>query len=236
MLPPDRTLKNSFLDPPEQKTRDEHIRALRRELRAAREELPDLVSARELLETAPEEGADAPVAFGVAESILNAACALAETAENLRSDPPAFESRSFLRRLGQAGADPRKVTWTAGLVRRGLEVYAGFPGEAVERFAGAVRADVEDWAEELGRKVRRLEVEAEAVARLLDNNVARKQTATLLPGGGRDERIAKYERHLHHLLTSTLHELERFQARREGEAVPPPVAADLNVTIDTKGG
>ena len=49
---------------------------------------------------------------------------------------------------------------------------------------------------------------------------------------GRDERVAKYERHLHTLLTSTLHELERLQARRGGEAVPPPVVADVNLTVD----
>jgi uncharacterized membrane protein YccC len=90
--------------------------------------------------------------------------------------------------------------------------------------------------EELERKVRRLEREADAVARLLDGKADRKQAAKLLPGDGRDERIAKYERHLHNLLTSTLHELERLQARREGEAVPPPAVADVNVTVDAGPG
>jgi hypothetical protein len=71
------------------------------------------------------------------------------------------------------------------------------------------------------------------MARLLDGRTARKQAARLLPADGRDERIAKYERHLHNLLTSTLHELERLQARREGEAVPPSAVADVNVTIDS---
>jgi len=55
---------------------------------------------------------------------------------------------------------------------------------------------------------------------------------TLLLSDGKDERIAKYERHLHNLLTSTLHELERLQARRQGESVPPPVVADVNVIIE----
>ncbi len=72
-----------------------------------------------------------------------------------------------------------------------------------------------------------------SLARFLDSRAERKRAAKLLPGDGRDERIAKYERHLHSLLTSTLHELERLQARREGEAVPPPAVADINVTIDT---
>jgi hypothetical protein len=79
----------------------------------------------------------------------------------------------------------------------------------------------------------RLEGHAAAVARLLDEGNTRKQGARLLPGDGRDERIARYERHLHNLFTSTLHELERLQARREGEAVPPPVVADVYATVDT---
>jgi hypothetical protein len=65
---------------------------------------------------------------------------------------------------------------------------------------------------------------------------ARQRSARLLPGDGRDERIAKYERHLHNLLTSTLHELERLQARRAGEAIGPPAVADVTVTIDTGHG
>jgi hypothetical protein len=47
------------------------------------------------------------------------------------------------------------------------------------------------------------------------------------------ERLAKYSQHLHTLLTSTLHELERLQARREGEPVAPPAVADVHVTVDT---
>jgi hypothetical protein len=39
-----------------------------------------------------------------------------------------------------------------------------------------------------------------------------KAGVKLMHGDGHDERIAKYERHLHNLLTSTLHEPERFQA------------------------
>jgi hypothetical protein len=46
----------------------------------------------------------------------------------------------------------------------------------------------------------------------------------------------KYERHLHNLLTSTLHELERLQARREGDAIPPPAVADVTVTVDAGAG
>lgn len=73
-------------------------------------------------------------------------------------------------------------------------------------------------------------------ARLLGTRVERKRVAKLLPSDGRDERIAKYERHLHSLLTSTLHELERLQVRRTENTVPPPAIADVNVVIEAAGG
>ena len=93
---------------------------------------------------------------------------------------------------------------------------------------------MEERAEELTRDVRRLEAEAAAVAARLDGGNERQKARRLLPDDGRDERIAKYERHLHSLLTSTLHELERLQARREGESVPPPAVADVNMTVDVR--
>jgi len=136
-----------------------------------------------------------------------------------------------LRRLARYEAE----NWTAELIDRGLTLYAGYTREPADRFTAAVRAELEGWAEELTRKIRRLEREAAAVARHIDGGTDRKQAAKLLPGDGRDERIAKYERHLLNLLTSTLHELERLQARREGETLPPPAVADLNVTL-TAGG
>jgi hypothetical protein len=187
-----------------------------------------VIPVRDYLRSPP--GSDSAVAFAVARSILEAAHDRAEAAGDLRADPPAFGGKTFLQKLGVAG-DAKAVTWTPELIGRGLALYAGFTGEPPERFAEEVRAEVEERAEELGRKVRRLEREEKAVARLLDGS-AGVRAEYLLPSGGRDERVAKYERHLHNLLTSTLHELERLQARREGELVPPPAVADVSVTID----
>ena len=97
---------------------------------------------------------------------------------------------------------------------------------------GPVREEAEEWAEELTRRISLLEGLAGAVANLLDEGSASKRAAKLLPADRRKERIARYERHLHALLTSTLYELERLQARREGKAVPPPQVADVNVTVE----
>lgn len=218
---------------PARRTREEQLRDLRAELRAARRELAGVAPAREFFASGLAD--EAVVPFATAEGILEAACGRAQTAEGVRADPPAFGGKAFLKKLGVSG-DPGAVEWTAGLVRRGLLLYAGCAGEPAEQFLEEVRADLEESAEELARRVRRLERDAGAVEWLLEGKAARARSWKLLPGDGRDERIAKYERYLHSLLTSTLHELERLQARREGEAVPPPAVADVNVTVDAGPG
>jgi hypothetical protein len=235
-LPPPKDPIPPPFPAPEQQTRDEQLSDIRRDLRTARAELAEVMPARDFLRSPRERGSAEPVPFAVAESILETGGGLAEAAEDLRSDPPTFGSNAFLKRLGLAKTDPRAVAWTPAVIDRGLALYAGYAREPIDRFRESVRVELEEWAEELDRKVRRLEGEADAVARVLDEGHARKQAAKLLPGDGRDERIAKYERHLHNLLTSTLHELERLQARREGDAVPPPAVADVTVTVDAGAG
>lgn len=226
---------DDFLDPPaDPMTRDDQLRDLRRDLRAARQELAEVVPARDYLRAPPAPGGAVP--YPVAESILEAACGRAEVAENLKSDPPEVGGKPFLRKLGLTGLAPAEVIWTEEVIGRGLAVYAGFARESPERFRQTVLTELEEWAEELDRKVRRLEGEAAAVAWLLDGGAARRPAVRLLPADGRDERLAKYERHLHGLLTSTLHELERLQARRGGEPVAPPAVADVTVTLDTGAG
>jgi hypothetical protein len=228
--------KYSHLDPPpRQKTRDEQLRDTRRELRGARTELAELIPAREFFKT--QVGADSgkSVPAAVAECILRIAVEKVVTSENLHPDPPRFDSNAFLRKLGLPGIAWESVIWTPELIRRALDVYAGYAGESPNEFADAVRLELEESAEELARKVRRLEGEVNAIVWLLDDGKERPPSKPN-PCDGREERIAKYERHLHNLLTSTLHELERLQARREGEAVPPPVVADINVNIENAAG
>lgn len=232
-LPPPPDPNPPVFPTPPQMTREEQLRDIRRELRTARTELAEVGPAGDYFRVLPEAGADESVPFAVAETILEAACSRAEVSEDLRSDPPTVGSKSFLRKLGLPGADPRGVAWTAGLIRRGLALYATCARKAPEQLQEAVGVELEQWGEELARQVRRLERESAAVARLLDGGTARKQAAKQLPAEGREERIAKYERHLHSLLTSTLHELERLQARRQGEAVPPPAVADVNMVVDS---
>ncbi len=219
-----------------QKTREEQLQDIRHELRTAQLELSGLVPARDFFQTMPESSSEESVSFAIAESIFEAACSHVEVAENLRSDPPAFGSKPFFRKLGLAGTDLKNAVWTVELIHRGLKLYATYADETPGQVREAVRVDLEEWVEDRARKVRRLEREATAVTRLLEDGTACNQKAKLLHLDGREERIAKYERHLHNILTSTLHELERFQARREGKSVPPPSVADVNVTIEAEEG
>ena len=89
------------------------------------------------------------------------------------------------------------MSWTAELVCCGIAVYAEFAQEPAERFLDAVRVDLDERAEEGARTVRRLGRQETAIKGLLDGGTDRKRAAKLLPTDGREERIARYERHLH---------------------------------------
>jgi len=232
-LPPAKDEFGSLTEPARQRTRDEQLREIRDELRTSRAELADSLKARDYLRSGAEAVEDGSVPFGVAESIMITACTRAEVAENLLSDPPEFETRAFLKKLGLPGSEPRNVDWTRDLIDRGLALYAGYAGESPERFAANIAVELDECVEDVNRTVKRLEGEAAAITNLLGDPNARQRAEVLLPAGGRDERITKYERHLHNLLTSTLHELERQQARRVGESVVPAVVAEVNVTVDS---
>jgi hypothetical protein len=80
-------------------------------------------------------------------------------------------------------------------------------------------------------EVSRLEAEVATLLPRAEQERALAASAALLPPEPVTQRVLKYEKHLHSLLTSTLHELERLQARRAGAAVLPPVVADVHVSI-----
>jgi hypothetical protein len=213
-------------------TRADQLRDLRKELRAARTELAAVAPARDLCRALEPDPA-CPVPLEVAATLFQSGYDHVTSFADRRDDPPMFGGKAFRRLFAEPESDPSRAGWTWGAIRRGLAHYATFTGESPERLLAAVGEALDERADELARTVRRLECEAAAVERLLDTGVDRKRSAMLLPEDGREERIARYERHLHNLLTSTLHELERLQARREGEAVPPPAVADVNVTLNS---
>jgi len=63
--------------------------------------------------------------------------------------------------------------------------------------------------------------------------MTRRKLLQLIDSARIKEAIQKAERHLQSMFTSTLHELERLQARRVGKYVPVPVVADVQVTLNS---
>jgi hypothetical protein len=123
--------------------------------------------------------------------------------------------------------------WTAGMVRRGIaEMARRFKADA-EKLLARARKDREAVQEQGRAEVRRLQAEAKWLRRRLREREDRLRRRRLLPDGQTLERVSRYEAHLNRQMIQALHELQRLQAARAGEAVPPPAA--LDVTVDAEG-
>lgn len=117
--------------------------------------------------------------------------------------------------------------WTAGLLRKAIEVYARAartrPQTLVrEVIASACKNHEEAQVEEreLFERGRQWELRLERESRgrmLLEPDVL--------------EKVARYESGLERSLFRTLHELQRLQAARSGAVVPPPAAVDIDLAI-----
>ncbi|MCI0455831.1 MAG: hypothetical protein L0Z62_02465 [Gemmataceae bacterium] len=59
---------------------------------------------------------------------------------------------------------------------------------------------------------------------------------SILPDGDTLQKVARYEAHLSRQLYQALHELQRLQANRAGQPVPPPAALDVTVDAEALGG
>ena len=205
------------------------LRTLRQQLKSSRDELASVTAASDFLLTLESSRSEA-VPPGLARTVFHAAYDLVFDDGDRVDDPPEFGSKGFRRRL-DLPPGPEPIAWTTDVIRHGLTVYAALVRQQAPTFLGAIRDSLTDRAAELGRTIARLEREVAAVERHIESGNSAKKAEELLPGEGRDERIAKYERHLHAMLTSTLHELERLQARRGGEVLPLPAVGEMTVTV-----
>ncbi len=208
---------------------DEHLKATGQNLRMARTNHAEVLAAADLLRGLCDAG-PGPVRADLAMTVLGWADSTTwdyplRLSGQLHSTEP-----EFLARLGVAG-NPREAAWTPDALRAGLDYYAGVAGESPAVFRGNVLAAIDARVAGLERQVRRLEAEVPAIVRRAEGGRARAADAALLPPEGVAARVMKYEKHLHGLVMSTLHELERLQLRRAGRPVLPPVVADLTVTV-----
>jgi hypothetical protein len=120
--------------------------------------------------------------------------------------------------------------WTAGLLRKAIEVYAAAARLTVEALlykciSSAYRNNIEADEEErdLVERARRWKL-------LLDRENCSR---TLLEPEVLDK-VARYESGLERSFFRTLHEIQRLQASRSGVVVPPVAAIDVDMTVHPK--
>ena len=109
-----------------------------------------------------------------------------------------------------------RLVWTAGLLRGTLDAIA-------------LQAKM-DRAELLRRPLEQARYDAtrrKAAADHVATDLDRMRRQRLLPEGATLVKLTRYEAHLSRQLNQALHELQRLQARRAGQAVPPRAALDV---------
>jgi hypothetical protein len=121
--------------------------------------------------------------------------------------------------------------WTAGLLRKAIEVYAAAARMTVEALlykciSSAYTESIEADEEERDRVER-----AQRWKLLLDRENCSR---TLLEPEVLDK-VARYETGLERSFFRTLHEIQRLQAARTGAVVSPPAAIDVDMAIHPKG-
>jgi hypothetical protein len=185
--------------------------------------LNNLGPARDYFRKGPEPGTDGTLPEELALIIRVVATSHVMRVTNGKVNEWDIDELRLRKALGLEGPDP--IVWTAEVMRGALAFYAAHAGQNPDSFREGVARELDQALDEAAGVYPRT-----AGGQLGPGG---PPGSRLLPTGGVDERIAKYERHLQGQLTTTLHELERLQARRQGTAVAPPAAADLNVTVDT---
>jgi hypothetical protein len=160
--------------------------------------------------------------------------------EDVRGELPGAEEEAFdtedKKFLAEVGLPADELDdpwnwqgWTAGMVRRAIDRMArAFKTSAVKLLARALagRQEVQD----NGRaEVKRLEREARELRRRLRTQEERLRQQRMLPEDKTLDKVLRYEAHASRQMLQALHTLERLQAARAGEPVPPPAALDVTV-------
>jgi hypothetical protein len=187
-----------------------------------------------LLEHLSELSDDAPVsgddAYGAFEDLLGA---LPEEGEGADIDDPEF--------LTTVGIPEDELDdaygwhgWSAGMVRRGLAALAKGGSIAPERLLAKALKTRQDIQDQNTDDMQRLEATVTVLRQRLKAKEDRLTRERMLPDANTLHKITRYEAHLSRQLLQALHELQRLQAARGGQAVPLPAA--LDVVVDGASG
>jgi hypothetical protein len=171
---------------------------------------------------------EAPFDAGEAFTILElAADALPES-----TPCPWIEEAEFLAALGASEDDDFfHVSWTAGLVRRGLALIGKYGRMTEERITRLTARGLEEHHDDLRESVSKLSAEVRVLRERSGARIERQRARLLLPGGDGEGKVLRYENHLSRQLYQALHELQRLQAARDGQPVPPPAVVEVGVNV-----
>jgi hypothetical protein len=172
----------------------------------------------EMLEALPSMSADERLASGAAANALWA------FSEELPED------RDAISIPGVPDDDAefdRFDDWTAGLLRKSLEVYAAAGRMTPDVLLNAAIQSFKKKCEESKEQEQHLEEQQQRWKLRLN----RKIRGLILLEPDVLEKVARYENGLEKSLFRNLHELQRLQAARSGAAVTPPAAVDVDLTV-----
>lgn len=215
--------------------REEHLKWMRNEYRSASESFTAFTEAVELVRGVTSGSSEA-LSGELVELILGWASGIVYERPLRKFDPEPPCNPTFLTAFGLPPGSVRRAPWTADLFLRALTHHADAIGQPLEAFRRELEEGLHDRAGAYAREANRLNRELTGCRRRQETWHDRAAADALLPSLDVLERISKYEKHLHNTLTSTLHELERLQARRGGAFVPPPMVADVQVTVTHEHG
>lgn len=108
--------------------------------------------------------------------------------------------------------------WTVVLLRKALAVIAKEGGKSFNDLLHSTKFTF-------------MVAEAKAKLKLeqATTKLERARRKHLLPDLEKLEKLSRYEAHLERSLYKSMHEIERLQAVRAGQSVPPPIAVDVTV-------
>jgi hypothetical protein len=209
------------------------LRTTRRELQEKREAVLGWQGTLSLLQRLPGLPDDDPVDGGDVYGVLQ------DVNTELPEDGADPEDPDFLAGLGVPEDDREEAWdwtgWTAALVRRAVEAMAQECGGAPERALTRALRRREHQQAQGQREVRRLGQEAARLERRLRDQEERLRLRRLLPDAKTLDKVLRYESHVSRQMLQALHTLERLQAARAGEPVPPPAALDVTISGNGPG-
>jgi hypothetical protein len=230
LLPPEADPFTASLRSPIPNT-DDYLKITDQQLRLARVNHAEVLATAELLRGLGEAGGLATCRTDLVVLLLG--WAHAETCDYAfrRFEPLHHSDPGFLPQIGLTGAHVREVVWTPELLGRAIDYYARATEGTAAQFRAQLQQAIDMRVAALEREVKRLEGDSTAIVRRDESRRARAADVALMPPEQVADRIVKYEKHLHSQLASTLHELERLQARRGGVPVVPPIVAHIQATV-----